>query len=337
VETDVAQLVQALPWQRQLWQRLVDQHNQQRLPHALLLCGDPGLGKAQLAKALGQYLLCQQPQGDRACGQCKSCLLNQQGTHPDLIEIVPDEPGKPIKVDQIRALVGLITSSAQQGGYRVVTLGPAEAMNVNAANALLKVLEEPGERTLFALYSHIPGRIPATVRSRCQSLLLSTPDAEVARQWLSAQTDFDADPVESLQMSGGAPLAALEQVRSGSAEQRSALYQVLKHTASGQGNISQGAEKLAKADVLEQLGWWLTLVEDMARFKATEAPGLIRSRSAQNMIKSLSQRLSGRQIFEFADRIQQYRHFLISRNNPNERLLLEDLLIDWSKLFRSNV
>ena len=334
----VSRLQSVLPWQHQLWQRLTEQHQQQRLPHALLLCGEPGLGKAQFSKALGQYLLCQQPQQQAellvSCGHCKSCLLNAQGSHPDLVEISPEGPGKPIKVDQIRDLVSTITLSAQQGGYRVVVLGPAEAMNINAANALLKVLEEPGSKTLFTLYSHLPGRIVATIRSRCQALYLNHPDQPQALDWIKQQTDYEGDLTELLNLAAGAPLAALELLQNDSAEQRKALYQALKQAVTGEGSSTQAAEKLAKIRLLDLLDWWLTLVQDLIRFQSTQDPDCINSLTAKKMIIALSQRLSAQQIFEFADRIQQYRHYLMSRNNPNERLLLEDLLIDWKGLFQ---
>ncbi len=334
-----SQLLSVLPWQYRLWQRVTGQHQQQRLPHALLLCGEPGLGKAQFSKALGQYLLCQQPQQHesllRSCGGCKSCLLNQQGSHPDLVEITPEAQGKPIKVDQIRELVATINLSAQQGGYRIVVLGPAEAMNVNAANALLKVLEEPGDRTLFVLYSHLPGRIVATIRSRCQTLYLPPPDRDQALAWLQQQPGIDAEVTEVLNLAGGAPLAALALAQHGSAEQRKNLYQALKLVVTGEGSSSQAAEKLAKIRLLDLLDWWSALVHDLIRFQATQDPACIHSLMAQKMVMALSQRLLAQQMFEFADRIQQYRQYLMSRNNPNERLLLEDLLIDWQILFQS--
>ncbi len=333
-----SQLVSPLPWQQPAWLRLIDQHRQQRLAHALLLGGESGLGKAQFAKAFGQYLLCLHPVDQdgmaQLCGQCKSCLLNTQGTHPDLVVIEPEATGKAIKVDQIRALIDTVTSSAQQGGYRVIVLGPAEAMNNNAANALLKVLEEPGQKTLFALYSHLPGRVSATVRSRCQTVPMALPEQQQALDWLAQQPNFDADPFEQLRVAGGAPLAALQQATNGSADQRKGLYQALKLMATAGGSSTQAAEKLSKSPSLELLDWWLTLVQDMIRYQATTDPDRINTQTAKNMVIAMSQRLQSQQMFEFADRIQQYRQFLMSRNNPNPRLMLEDLLIDWSALFK---
>ncbi|RDE24715.1 DNA polymerase III subunit delta' [Motiliproteus coralliicola] len=327
-----SQLLSPLPWQQSLWARLLDQHQQNRLPHALLICAAAGMGKEQLAIALGQYLLCQQPENGQACGHCKSCLLSDQGTHPDLVRIAPDDVGKPIKVDQIRALVETITRSAQQGGYRVVVLGPAEEMNVNAANALLKVLEEPGDQTLFALYSHRPGRVMATIRSRCQSLSLPVPDTDAACDWLRQQAGFDGEPLEQLRLAGGAPMAALAQALEGQDEQRKTLYQTLKLIATQQLGPTQGSEKLAKLSLAAVLDWWLALVQDTLRYRLTDDADGINTLTAQKLIIGLSRRVNEQQMFEFADRIQQYRVNLMSRNNPNERLLLEDLLIRWGNL-----
>ncbi|WP_421862969.1 DNA polymerase III subunit delta' [Motiliproteus sp.] len=326
------QLRLPLPWQKEVWGRLLDQHQQNRLPHALLFCASAGMGKEQLAIALGQYLLCQQPVEGNACGHCKSCLLSRQGTHPDLVRIGPEDVGKPIKVDQIRALVETITRSAQQGGYRVVVLGPAEDMNVNAANALLKVLEEPGDRTLFALYSHRPGRVMATIRSRCQSLSLTTPQIDSTCDWLRQQPGFEGDPQEQLRLAGGAPLAALAQAREGQAELRKTLYQTLKLIAMQQLGPTQGSEQLAKLPLGALLEWWTALVQDILRYRLTDNAEGINTLTAQKLVIGLSRRVNEQQMFEFADRIQQYRVNLMSRNNPNERLLLEDLLIRWGNL-----
>ena len=342
-----SQLQPLLPWHQSLWQRLYEQHQQQRMPHALLLCGEAGWGKRSLALTLGQMLLCQQPQTQSphpfpvACGQCKSCLLNAQGTHPDLVEITPEAEGKPIKVDQIRALVDTITSSAQQGGYRVVVLGPAEEMNVNAANALLKVLEEPGDKTLFALYSHLPGRVMATIRSRCQALTLNRPGADAALSWLqqrlqSLELEKPLDPVELLGLAGGSPLLAQRLIDNDDAEQRKRLYQALKLIATGQSSASSAVEGLSKIKLIDLISWWLAVLQDVIRFQPTQQSDRIKNQSAQQLVIGLSKRLPMQQLFEFTDRIQQYRHYLISRNNPNERLLLEDLLIEWGRLVHTN-
>ena len=142
------------PWQLQEWQQLSQQIAAKKLPHALMFAGAKGIGKRHLAEALAQLLLCLSPIEGTPCGKCRGCMLNKAQNHPDLIVISPEEGAKGIKVDQVRALIEDLGKTAQQGGYKVVVLEPAEAMNANAANALLKSLEEPAASTLLILVCH---------------------------------------------------------------------------------------------------------------------------------------------------------------------------------------
>ena len=132
------------PWQADVFADLQQRRVQGRLPHALLISGPVGIGKQQLANVFSQSLLCAEPQADDlACGQCHACSLYAAGTHPDLFRLSPEEDSKVIKIDQIRTLIEKISLSSHYGRYRMVILNPADAMNIAAANALLKTLEEP--------------------------------------------------------------------------------------------------------------------------------------------------------------------------------------------------
>lgn len=172
------------PWQQSLWQHFIGQYEQSRLPHALLLTGQKGIGKWNYANVIADFLLCASPKSNLACGQCRSCQLNLVGTHPDKNIITPEDGAKLIKVDQIRHLSNRISNTAQQGGRKLIILGPVEQLNSNAANALLKNLEEPSEDTFFILYSHVFSGVIATIRSRCQLLSLPTPDRLIVIKWL---------------------------------------------------------------------------------------------------------------------------------------------------------
>ena len=158
-------------WHATAWQQLQTSHRQQRLPHALLLSGEAGIGKAEFAARLAASLLCEQPHVDgQACGTCHACQRLGAQTHPDRFRLEPEEPGKAIKVDAVRQLIRNLSLTGHYGGYRVVTVEPAELMNTNAANAFLKTLEEPPANTLLILITASPARLPATIRSRCQPL-----------------------------------------------------------------------------------------------------------------------------------------------------------------------
>ena len=181
-----APLPTPLPWQQPLWQQLTEQHQQQHLSHAYLVSGEPGSGVQQFLTAVAVGLLCRQPEGLLACGHCKSCLLLAAGTHPDVQLLMPQD-SRQLKIDQIRTAIEAAAMTAQQGGYRVIIILPAEAMNRHTANALLKLLEEPGANTVLLLGSYAPATIAPTVRSRCQKLTLPPPTAAAAQIWLQSQ------------------------------------------------------------------------------------------------------------------------------------------------------
>ena len=126
-----------LPWQAEAWARLGQQLSDSSLPHALLLAGTANSGKSRLALALARLLLCQAPSGGLNCGKCHACELSASGSHGDLRWLQPEERGKAIKIDQIRDTVSFATKTANFGANKVVVIAPADAMNINAANALL--------------------------------------------------------------------------------------------------------------------------------------------------------------------------------------------------------
>ena len=199
------------PWQAKQWQQFSQQKQQQRLPHALLLSGTKGLGKEAFANAIINSVLCQSPnpQGE-ACGQCHSCQLFVAGTHPDHIDIKPEAEGKQIKVDQVRELKSKQQLTSTVSIWKTVLISPADAMNISSANSLLKLLEEPQSNTLLILVTEQIAQLPVTIRSRCQSIHLSSPSQNDALAWLNQQglTANDTDKQTVLELAQGAPLLA---------------------------------------------------------------------------------------------------------------------------------
>lgn len=329
----MSNLVTLHPWFEARIQHLTQLHNDSRLPHALLLHGMPGIGKADFAKAFAQLLLCQQPIDGRACGHCKPCELNAAGSHPDLFLLAPEEPGKQLKVDQVRALNEFIYSTAQQGGYRVVILNPADSMNIASANALLKMLEEPGADTLILLLTSKIGQLLPTIKSRCQHIECHPPAEQEAIQWLMNASDLDEDRAKSiLHINLGAPMEALAYVENGLNEQRAQLVRGLADILKQRRTALEVAQSWGKLDLELILGWFYSLLIDAARGAVCETGDLIRQDDARNMLNAVAKKTNPVKIFKLADKVHEERKAILLRQNPNKQLLLECILLEWAAL-----
>ncbi|MDC9725114.1 MAG: DNA polymerase III subunit delta' [Gammaproteobacteria bacterium] len=200
------------PWQESQWQNIRQQMKQQRLPHALILTGASGLGKLSLANHIAATVLCESNQNQEICGRCHSCQLFIAGSHPDHNLIQPEEAGKQIKIEQIRQLKDKQELTPTVAKWKTVIISPAENMNINANNSLLKLLEEPQKNTVLILISAKPEQLPITILSRCQKVSLSPPPKENAIHWLQQQSAVakQADDIlPLLKLAKGAPLAVL--------------------------------------------------------------------------------------------------------------------------------
>jgi DNA polymerase-3 subunit delta' len=143
-----------------------------RLAHAYLLRGPAGVGKKTLARAFGNYLNCLTPAPDGdACSHCASCRKLASGNHPDRLLIEPD--GAAIKIGQIRELKRALTFPPLEATYRIVILTEVQSMRREAANSLLKLLEEPPAGNLLLLTGDTAGEILPTILSRCQQIPLT--------------------------------------------------------------------------------------------------------------------------------------------------------------------
>lgn len=323
------------PWQQSIWQKLNEQIEKGRLSHALLLTGPEGIGKLTFAEHLAHRLLCQSPENGEPCGHCRSCQLWDSGHHPDRAVISPAEAGKAIKVDQVRELSEVLHSTAQQGGYRVVIMQPAEAMNTAAANALLKTLEEPGRDTLLMLICHQLGQIMPTIRSRCQRIDFPLPDLHITTEWVSKELKTDSDTATNLlRVAQGAPLEAVALKNDGRLEIRRELMKALADILRDRVDVPNVAQKLYKSDVLSILEWWLSLLSDIVRGQSRLKSAELVNTDMVKMITAVAKEARMADIFSMMDRVQQARTSLMQRQNPNLQLLLEKLLFDWSALMR---
>jgi DNA polymerase-3 subunit delta' len=158
------------------------------------------------------------------------------------------KPSNEIRVDEIRALASFVNLGSHRGGRRIAIVHPAEEMNANAANALLKSLEEPPPGAMFLLVSHRPARLLPTIRSRCVSIPVPVPEAAAAQRWLAAQDV--RDPARWLAFAGGAPRRALEYA---TGEQGGAIEKLLRALAAGEGAAVDAVNDRPELELLAEI------------------------------------------------------------------------------------
>jgi DNA polymerase-3 subunit delta' len=247
------------PWLAPLRERLAAMQARGRLPHGLLLAGSPGAGQAEVAAWLAARLLCRTPAGG-PCGQCADCKLVLAGSHPDLrwLAVLPDK--KEIAIDQVRGLSLALSMRSYRGGAKVSVIAPAEAMNVKAANALLKTLEEPAPDTYLLLAAGRVDRMPRTVASRCMRLRVPLPGEREALGWLQARPGEEAWPA-LLALAGGAPFLAADYADAGLGVLEAEMSAAMSAAIEGRLDIVGFAEACARSAGAARIAWlesWLT-------------------------------------------------------------------------------
>lgn len=332
------------PWQHDLWQRWIELRARQ--PHALLLKGAQGVGKLDFALNIARSLLCEKPLADGfACQNCLSCHWFQQETHPDFRLIQPDalsasdeeseeneegkkpgkKPAKRIRIEQIRTLSDFFGLTSHQGGYRVVLIHPAETMNSNAANALLKTLEEPSEKMLLILVSHKPQQLPATILSRCLVLAAPMPTPEASMAWLQQQNI--SNPAALLAQAGFAPLQAArlaqEAEETGEREQ---FLQAIKQPSKL--DVYAVAEQLQRTEPALVVHWLQQWCYDLSTAKLA---GEVRyNAELASLIKAMADKIDVHGLLRYQKELITARREAL--HPLNAKLLFESLLLSYKHL-----
>lgn len=319
------------PWQTALWQQLAGRTQH---AHAYLLHGPAGIGKRALAERLMALLLCKSPVDLQPCGQCKSCHLLAAGSHPDNYVLEPEEADKPIKVDQVRALVHFVVQTAQLGGRKVVLLEPTEAMNLNAANALLKSLEEPSGDTVLLLISHQPSRLLPTIKSRCVQQACPLPSEAMSLQWLSETLPACSKQEirELLYLAAGSPLAAARLQEQGVREQRALVVDGVKKLHKQQASASQLAEGWKDVPLTLLFDWFCDWAHLTLRYQLTQDEQGLGPADMAKVVQYLAQKASQAKVMAIQEWLLQQRQKVLGKANLNRVLLLEALLVQWASL-----
>ena len=333
-------------WNIKIWNTLLSQVNS--LPHAMLFLGPAGTGKGQFAEYLAARLLCESAQREQlACGKCEGCHLLATGNHPDIRLIAledetdeqsdddtpsktaskskkkPPTPTTQIKIGQIRELEDFVFVGSHRQGRRVVIIDPADAMNIAATNALLKILEEPPASVCFILVSSNSKRLLPTVRSRCRQMVFGIPEVTIARDWL--KSEGVKNPENVLSLAGGAPPRALAIHQEGTVELLDDILKPLHRQPLELINLAahwDGLRKKYPAFLLEHLVDALQKwVYDLTRVRSGSSPRYLLGLQKELVIaapKTSVQRLNR----AYADLL---RIRATVRHPLNELLFLEDL------------
>lgn len=321
------------PWQQGLWQQLArrPQH-----AHAYLLHGPSGTGKRDFASALADFLLCQKPQGDQPCGVCRGCLLLAAGTHPDRFELKPAEDRASVGVDQVRELVHFVGQTAQLAGRKLVLIAqpPVEEMTLQAANALLKSLEEPAGATVMLLLSDQPSRVLPTVRSRCVQQAMPLPTAQQAADYLQAVLpELAAEQRgELLQLAAGSPLRAQQLAAQGVLEQRALVVEGVKKLLKQQAQPTQLAEGWKDVPLLLLFDWFSQWAQLLLRYQLTGDADALGAADMHKVLQYLADKSSTPAVLHIQDWLLEQRQKLLGKAPLNRVLLLEALLLQWARL-----
>ena len=345
---------EVLPWHTDLWSAL--QQTSERLPHAVLLCGQQGTGKMQFAFRLAMGLLCEDSSLE-PCGRCMNCGLFAGSNHPDfhlivseaMLDYMPENMHSyadrylddakarskrktvrsTIVIDQIRSLIEQAYVSSHISKAKVFLIAPTEAMNINSSNSLLKVLEEPADSNYLLLVSNSTQNLLPTIVSRCQKIRMPDPGSPEAEDWLRRQGIAERD-VEAILSTGTSPLTGIKQLND----------KILSQFDEFLGNVVDLMKGESKINALDIANQGLKLGENecllMLHRLAYEIiwssfnPQSSKTSSAVS-IKDIAQVLDRTKVYKIYDHVGKLR-LEIKDGSLNKQLALEDVLLRFESL-----
>ena len=318
------------PWTQSQWHSLIARVATGNMPHGLILHGLYGLGKRNFAEDFAQYLLCEHPQAQQACQQCRACQQFLANTHPDYRKLEPEEAGKSIKIDQVRELVGQLALASHHGRYRVAIISPADALNPAAANSLLKSLEEPPAQTVLILVTSRLSALLPTIRSRCQHILFQRPSPEIAQNWLISSQHVTPEQIQaSLAMVHGAPLAAVEIIESAEMGLREQSFASFYGIAAGNDTALPINPAWLKAPLPTPINWMYSWVSDIIKVKCQQTATLT-NQDKGNDLQKLAQKVELPRILVFLDSLAAL--LRMQRVALNPQMTMEQLLVHWQTI-----
>jgi DNA polymerase III subunit delta' len=316
-----AQSALDVPWLAPQIEQLRRARSANRYPTGLLIHDGRGAGGEALGRFAAQLALCREP--GAPCGRCRDCRMFRASQHPDFIEVHPIEDSKLIRVEQVRELSEQLVLTSHGGGATVALISPADSMNANAANALLKSLEEPRAAVTLILVSATPSRLPATILSRCLRLRIAAPARVVSVAWLERHKG--PGPWSTvLDVLRDAPFEALQADPAELARLKAETDRSLSDALAGRMDIPGTAERWARGESLAMrlacLETWITARIDDAVGRPRQSSEL---RSSAHLPESGSD-MNIAVLLRLLDGIYELRRLRLT--SINRSLALEQLL-----------
>jgi DNA polymerase-3 subunit delta' len=316
----------------------------EKIPHAYLFTGISGIGKTTTAMALTMALNCREPVKGDSCGHCISCRQIRNGNFPDFVSIKPQ--GQNIKIHQIRDLNHELSFAPVSGSYRVIVLHQAETMTAEAANALLKTLEEPPPGNILILKATEPLNLLSTIVSRCQRIPFQPLPMDDMTYWLVRQKGVDAEIAAVLaRISGGSLGRALKMCDGNFFDKRQEWLQMLirlpglttekalemaLECAQEDGQTGPQPSETGKAGLMDMLAVWETWYRDMLLVRVDGDKHLMINVDFSHQLKKIAGTLKIQNLISSILAVDQSQRDL--RNMRNTKLVMEHAVLGLRRL-----
>ena len=316
------------PWLEPYLSVLTSSWGQQKLPQAIVLTGQQGVGKLTLALSLAEFVLCQNKLDQKQrCGRCRSCELVSAGNHTDLIQLGLQEKSKFIRVEQIRQLSEKLNKTSL-AGYQVAVIEPACQMNTAAANALLKTLEEPTGSVLIILVAHNWTSLPATILSRCQRLHVSLDKSSGALDWIQA-TYPKHDSHLLWKLTQGAPLMVQALLEADYFACRERVLSCLEQSMFAALNPLSRVDEWVKADFQLTVKLLIALISDCVKLSLGSAVSSLINEDEASRLHKMAQFQGAEAWSSLYQRCLEFQRLILSGVAINPQLTLENIMLMW--------
>ena len=310
----------------------------EKIPHAYLFTGIPGVGKTTTAVAFVRSINCQEPVDGEGCGHCIICRQMAGGNFPDLMYIKPD--GQNIKIEQIRELTRTLSFKPMAAKYRACIIQRAEMMTEEAANSFLKTLEEPPAGNILILKTMEPLDLLPTIVSRCQKIPFRPIHSSLIEAWLKREEGMDQERASLIaRVSDGSLGKAIDIADTDFLEDRQAhLLNIIQLPAlskeralemaleySGKAKKGAQANSRGDSDIYEVMGIWKTWYRDLILMKAGGAPELLVNIDFSRKLQNLSKKHTIDELIDSFLLVDQAQRDLM--RNPNVSLMMEHTIM----------